>query len=278
MMLADDCARGYRLYVETDSGPRPHPRILAGMVDEGLAALNIEYGTKRESQRLEFIEAHWLRPDTGEAYKRFCVQQGQREGQFKTVALAYRQEFAFDLESWVEVPQTLRLDSIHAASLLIPFHAAFKHGSAERSVTQALWIEAHARSGLIGFGEGCPREYVSAESVATARAFVEIHRRDWLANIKGVQDLIDWVRVNRIAIDANPAAWTAVELALLDLLGKEQHCSIEALLGLDPPAGRFLYTAVLGDSSPAVFRSQLERLCRARIHPIQDQTVGQSRA
>jgi sterol desaturase/sphingolipid hydroxylase (fatty acid hydroxylase superfamily)/L-alanine-DL-glutamate epimerase-like enolase superfamily enzyme len=258
MMLADDRARGYRLYVETDLGPRPPPRILAERVDQGLAGLNIEYGAKRESQRLEFMEAHWLRPDTGEAYKRFCVGQGQREGQFKTVALAYRQEFAFDLEPFVEDSRIMRLDSIHAASLLIPFQAAFKHGSAERSATQALWIEAHARSGRIGFGEGCPREYVSAESVATARAFVDTYRADWLTNIRGEQDLRDWVRANRIAIDANPAAWTAVELALLDLLGKEQTCSIEALLGLDPLAGRFLYTAVLGDASPAAFRSQLE--------------------
>ena len=40
--------------------------------------------------------------ETGEAYKRLCVKQGQREGQFKTVALAYRKGFGFDLEAFAE--------------------------------------------------------------------------------------------------------------------------------------------------------------------------------
>jgi hypothetical protein len=103
MMLADDRARGYRLFIETDLGPRPDPRSVAQRVDQELAGLNIEYRAKRESQRLEFIEAHWLRTETGEAYKRFCVLQGQREGQFKAVALAYEKDFAFDLAPYVEL-------------------------------------------------------------------------------------------------------------------------------------------------------------------------------
>jgi sterol desaturase/sphingolipid hydroxylase (fatty acid hydroxylase superfamily) len=103
MMLADDRARGYRLYIETDAGSRPHPRTLAHRVDQELARLNIEYRAKRESQRLEFIEVHWLRMEAGEAYKRHCVMQGQREGQFKTVALAYERDFAFDLAPYVAV-------------------------------------------------------------------------------------------------------------------------------------------------------------------------------
>jgi sterol desaturase/sphingolipid hydroxylase (fatty acid hydroxylase superfamily) len=104
MMLADDTARGYRLYIETDPGARPPAAVMAGMVDRALAGLNVEYQSKRESRRLEFVEAHWLRPESGEDYKRFCVQQGQREGQFKTVALAYQKDFAFDFEPHIEGP------------------------------------------------------------------------------------------------------------------------------------------------------------------------------
>jgi L-Ala-D/L-Glu epimerase len=153
----------------------------------------------------------------------------------------------------------MNLTSIQASMLSIAFKAAFKHASAERSSTQALWIEARSRTGLIGFGEGCPREYVSAESMATARSFVDAHRGDWLARITDARSLKDWVAENRSAIDSNPAAWTAVELALLDLLGKERNCSMDALLGLEILAGRFHYTAVLGDASPGSFSLQLER-------------------
>ena len=41
-------------------------------------------------------------PGTEEAYKQASVRQGQREGQFKVVALAYKQQSGFDLEQFVE--------------------------------------------------------------------------------------------------------------------------------------------------------------------------------
>jgi L-alanine-DL-glutamate epimerase-like enolase superfamily enzyme len=153
----------------------------------------------------------------------------------------------------------MHLTSIHGSPLSIAFKTSFKHASAERSSTEALWVEARTRTGLIGFGEGCPREYVSAENMTTACAFVDAHRDDWLARITDEHALKDWVVANRSVIDSNPAAWTAVELALLDLLGKERKCSMDALLGLEILAGRFHYTAVLGDASPGIFRLQLER-------------------
>ena len=102
MMLADEAAQCYRLYVETDDGAKPQPQRLAERVDAQLRSLNIEYDAKRESGRLANIVAAWLRPGTEEAYKRASVQQGQREGQFKVVALAYKQKFIFDLDAFAE--------------------------------------------------------------------------------------------------------------------------------------------------------------------------------
>ena len=102
MMLADEEARRYRLYVEADSGPKPDAAHLAEAVDIKLRELNIEYLAKRESERLGALSAAWLVTDSSDAYKQFCVQQGQREGQFKTVALAYRKGFGFDLDAYVE--------------------------------------------------------------------------------------------------------------------------------------------------------------------------------
>jgi L-alanine-DL-glutamate epimerase-like enolase superfamily enzyme len=153
----------------------------------------------------------------------------------------------------------MRLNSIGTSALSIPFKAAFKHASADRSVTETMWVEATTQSGVVGYGEGCPREYVSAETLLTAHAFVATFRDEWLATIHDMQSLSAWVRLHRAQIDQNPAAWTAVELALLDALGKEQGCSIETLLGLRPLAGKFCYTAVLGDGNIESFRGQLSR-------------------
>jgi sterol desaturase/sphingolipid hydroxylase (fatty acid hydroxylase superfamily) len=100
MMLADEEARGYRLYVEPDTAPGVPAERLAEEVDARLRKLNIEYEGKRESERLTAPRAAWLRQETGEAYKRHCVAQGQREGQFKCAALAYRRSFGFDLDAY----------------------------------------------------------------------------------------------------------------------------------------------------------------------------------
>ncbi|HET9664709.1 MAG TPA: GH3 auxin-responsive promoter family protein, partial [Burkholderiales bacterium] len=102
MMIADEEARRYRLHIEPGTGRRPSAAMLADTVDRKLQALNVEYHAKRESGRLGALEAAWLAAGTGEAYKKFCVDQGQREGQFKSVALAYRRTFAFDLDAHAE--------------------------------------------------------------------------------------------------------------------------------------------------------------------------------
>ncbi len=102
MMLADEKANCYRLYLEPDAGPKPTALQLANTIDQALAALNIEYAGKRESQRLGPVLARWLRTGTGDAYKNFCVARGQREGQFKTVALGYCKDFGFDLDAHAE--------------------------------------------------------------------------------------------------------------------------------------------------------------------------------
>jgi L-Ala-D/L-Glu epimerase len=177
------------------------------------------------------------------------------------------------------------LKSIGTSALSIPFNAAFKHASAERSITQALWIEATTQTGVVGFGEGCPREYVSAETLKTARAFVSTFRDEWLATIQDVQSLSEWLGVHRIEIDRNPAAWTAVELALLDAFGKEKGCCIETLIGLRPLTGQFLYTAVLGDGNIESFQRQLSRYLqlgfrqfKIKLSGVLEQDLGKVRA
>lgn len=149
------------------------------------------------------------------------------------------------------------LQSISAAVLKIPFKSAFKHASAERSATETLWVEAKSACGGVGNGEGCPRGYVTGESLASAQAFVERYRSEWISRIVDMEALARWITEHCDDIDANPAAWCAVELAVLDLLGKETGESVEALLGLPELAGSFRYTAVLSDSPQAAFEAQL---------------------
>jgi len=149
------------------------------------------------------------------------------------------------------------IDQITARALHIPFKVAFVHASASRTATQSIWVTVSAHGGGIGLGEGCPREYVTSESVATALAFVDAHRRDLQASIRDVATLSRWVHLHRSEIDANPAAWAAVELAMLDLIGQAEGRTVESLLGLPQLSGSFRYTAILGHASSAAFEAQL---------------------
>jgi L-Ala-D/L-Glu epimerase len=150
------------------------------------------------------------------------------------------------------------IDEIRAQSLAIPFRQSFKHAAAARAATQSIWVTVSG-CGASGYGEGCPRDYVTGESTGSAQAFIAAHADAWRNRIGDVAGLEDWVRTHRREIDANPAAWTAVELAMLDLLGKLNGVSVEGLLGLSAPRGRFQYAAVLGDAPTDEFALQLAR-------------------
>jgi L-Ala-D/L-Glu epimerase len=151
----------------------------------------------------------------------------------------------------------MHIEAIDARVLAIPFKVAFKHASAQRSSMQSLWIKVCSADGVTGVGEGCPREYVTSESLESALAFVERHRADWARAIHDVHSLRGWIDDHTTEIDANPAAWSAVEIAMLDCIGKVARAPIEHLLDVPALDGWFQYSAVLGDAAPAAFEAQL---------------------
>ena len=83
--------------------------------------------------------------------------------------------------------------------------------------------------------------------------------KDIKNQINSVGDLEQWVSEQEVDIDANPAAWCAVELAILDVLAKENSESVERTLGLPEVTGSFCYTAVLGDSDVKMLVPQVDQ-------------------
>ena len=143
--------------------------------------------------------------------------------------------------------------SIH--ELAIPFKQAFTHATVSRSCTESILVKAEFSNGIVGVGEGCPRQYVTRETIQTARKFFEFHRQEW-EKFRSVNDLQSWMTTNSQSIDENPASWCAVELALFDGWGQEHRQSIESLLGLPELSGQFQYSAVLGTENMVSFEKQ----------------------
>jgi hypothetical protein len=100
-MLADVESARYRLLIECDARLRPDGARFAARVDELLGERNIEYRAKRASGRLAPLELGPMREGFGEAYRAWCVGKGQRDGQFKTIALQYGADFRFDYAVWL---------------------------------------------------------------------------------------------------------------------------------------------------------------------------------
>lgn len=153
----------------------------------------------------------------------------------------------------------MRILSLTLHSLRIPFRVAFKHASAERNITQSALVIACSETGLMGYGEGCPRDYVTGETDASVIAFFEQHREDLLARVTDLPTLREWCQDHEQDIDNNPAAWCALELALLDLFARHNQQPVEEMLGLPPLAGPFVYSAVLGATDAKQFAETLAR-------------------
>jgi L-alanine-DL-glutamate epimerase-like enolase superfamily enzyme len=104
---------------------------------------------------------------------------------------------------------------------------------------------------------------VTGETVESALAFIAAHGAGLRREIVSLDTLTDWVGTRGSDIDRHPAAWCAIELALLDLLARERGVPLETLIGLPAPRGPFRYTAVVGDAASEVCAATIARYRRA---------------
>lgn len=145
--------------------------------------------------------------------------------------------------------------SIRWVSFTAPLRFNFKHASANRSESSSIIVEVRAGP-FRGYGEACPRSYVTGETEESVIAFLNEHGEDWINSIKSIDALRERLQAEEALIDKNPAAFSALEIALIDVLAQEQEMSIEALLGLPGLNDNIQYSAVVGDSSPLKTRAQ----------------------
>ena len=158
------------------------------------------------------------------------------------------------------MPSRTAIRRFQIKSLEIPFKVGFRHASAERTETSSLWVEAVSEAGATGYGEACPRPYVTGETLETAAAFFSRHEAGLRDEVVDLASLEAWMTSHAEDLDRNPAAWCAIELAILDVLAKDSRQTMEASLSLPTLQGRrFSYTAVLGDADADAFRATAER-------------------
>lgn len=171
----------------------------------------------------------------------------------------------------------MRVQALEAFTFPVPFRTVVRHASARRAAAENLIVVARSDTGLTGYGEGCPRDYVTGETVAGGAAFIRRHAKSLMAEVADEHGLRAWAEARRPLIDRNPAAFCAVELALLDLFGKARGVPVEDLLETPRLKGPFTYSAVLGDGPWLAYRWQLARYRRLGFNDFKVKVSGDPR-
>ena len=171
----------------------------------------------------------------------------------------------------------MRIQRLDVFTFPVPFRTVFRHASASRRRAENLIVAAHSDTGHIGYGEGCPRDYVTGETVDGGAAFIRRYADAITAEVSDERELSAWTDAHREVIDRNPAAFCAVELAALDLFGKIRGVPVEDLLGVPRLDGVFIYSAVLGDAPCLVYRWQLRRYWKLGFRDFKVKVSGDRR-
>lgn len=101
IMLADKSNAQYELYLELANDLELSSEKIAKHVGTKLRGLNIEYASKTDSGRLQPLVLKLIQNGTREQYKMMCLEDGQKESQFKVVTLQYKDEVKFPFDSYV---------------------------------------------------------------------------------------------------------------------------------------------------------------------------------
>ena len=171
----------------------------------------------------------------------------------------------------------MQISGLDAWRFPAPFRLVFRHASANRSEAANFIVAVRGPDAVTGYGEGCPREYVTGETAESAAAFIEKCKSSVIRQVDDLEGLRSWIRLHGEEIDANPAAFCALEIAVLDLFGKLQRRSMEDLLGISCLSGTFRYSAVLGDSSLSSFQRQAGQYWRMGFRDFKVKVSGDAK-
>jgi len=105
----------------------------------------------------------------------------------------------------------------------IPMRITVEHALAQRNIARNVLVIARDKTGLTGWGESCPRPYVTGETVETVTDTLSKDILPQLLNIEfaSFSQITEKLRQILATIQKNrQAAFCACELATLDLAGK----------------------------------------------------------
>lgn len=162
------------------------------------------------------------------------------------------------------MPQTasLTLTTFEILVVRIPLRVTVSHHLADRAVAENVIVTVTDQYGQRGWGECCPREYVTGETIASVKRdlkqvfFPEYKNQKFLTYDEVLRKLTE--TGGRLRRDQQ-AAFCALELAVLDMAGKHFGRNLADAIG-GAVRSQFRYSGVLAASDLESLEKQALRL------------------
>ncbi len=120
----------------------------------------------------------------------------------------------------------MKIQSIKVQHLQIPMRLKFAQANNATQKSNAVILTLTTTQGVTGYGESCPRPYVTGETIDSIaqdiRSFSNVMMDKNFIDVEGIQDFV----VQELPGKMGLAAICALELALLDAWGKENEISL----------------------------------------------------
>lgn len=137
----------------------------------------------------------------------------------------------------------MRVTEITAYHVRIPLRKPVRHASHARTDTESLVVRCRLENGVVGWGEGLPREYVTGETIDDAWKLLQTTDlpRQLGGTWTGIPDAlgaVDQFQLTRPAVDDRDcfgnSVRCAIELSVLDAVCRTEQQPLSAIMALLP--------------------------------------------
>jgi len=138
----------------------------------------------------------------------------------------------------------------------LPFKKVFKHALHARQSSSSVFLKVCLDNGVVGFGEALPREYVTGETSSSVCDSIESN----LSRLIGVSfsslgDVVDFIERFE---GVEGSCRCAMELGILDAVGKDSGESVASILGKRVSTEVFYSGVISADSKASALKDALK--------------------
>ena len=153
----------------------------------------------------------------------------------------------------------MKITHLEAIPFSIPYVKPLRFASGEVHAAEHVLVRVHTDDGIVGVAEAPPRPFTYGETQAGIIAVIERIFAPQLVGLTLLEREVAQARMGRTV--ANPAAKSAIDMAMWDALGKTLDLSVTELLG--GFTDRMQVCHMLGFEEPAAMVAEAERMVDA---------------